>query len=146
MPKRLVHEPYLSYSRQLRKSQTPWEAKLWSRLRAHRFLGLQFKRQVQIGAVIVDFSCRAKKLAIELDGSQHNEASGKFTDNQKQEFLESQGYIVLHFWNNEIDKNLEGVLEVIKQVVTNPSPTLPSFSYAKASANSQKGEGVKEKL
>ena len=83
MPKRLVCEPSLSYSRQLRKSQTPWEAKLWSRLRAHRFLGLQFKRQVQIGAVIVDFSCRAKKLAIELDGSQHNEASGKFTDNQK---------------------------------------------------------------
>ncbi len=51
--KRLIPEPYLSNSRNLRKNQTPWEGKIWHHLRAGRFYGLKFKRQVQIGSYIV---------------------------------------------------------------------------------------------
>lgn len=115
--KHIIPEPYLTYSRALRKNETPWKSKLWQRLRANRFYGLPFKRQVQIGQYIVDFSCKSKVLIIELDGSHHNDLQTKVKDLKKLQFLESEGYIVLHFWNNDIDSNIEAVLEVIRKAV-----------------------------
>ncbi len=53
------------------------------------------------------------KLIIELDGSQHNEVAIKNYDRNRTKELNSYGYFVLRFWNNEIDKNINGVLEVI---------------------------------
>ena len=52
---RSIPRTFLVLSRNLRKNQTPWEAKLWSRLRANRFFGLKFKRQAKLGGYIVDF-------------------------------------------------------------------------------------------
>lgn len=112
---RIIPEPFLSNSKNLRKTQTPWEEKLWYHLRAGRFYRLKFKRQVQIGAYIFDFSCRGKMVLIEADGGQHNEDAIFVKDNLKQKYAESQGYQVLRFWNNEIDTNIEGVLETIKK-------------------------------
>jgi very-short-patch-repair endonuclease len=57
-------------ARVLRKNSTDAERHLWFNLRAHR-LGFKFKRQVSIGAYIVDFACLEKHLIIELDGGQH---------------------------------------------------------------------------
>lgn len=114
--KRIIPEPYLAFSRQQRKSQNSWEAKLWQYLRAGRFYGLKFKRQVQIGQYIFDFSCKGKMVLIELDGGQHSEKSISERDKNKENYAESQGYKVLRFWNNDLDKNLEGVLETIKNV------------------------------
>ena len=111
---RILSNRLLNRTRELRKSQTPWESKLWSHLRTHRFLDLQFKRQVQIGKYIVDFCCRSKKLIIELDGGQHNQSEGIKKDYYRDKFLRSEGYRVLRFWNSEIDINLEGVLEKIR--------------------------------
>jgi very-short-patch-repair endonuclease len=113
MDKRIVPEPYLSYSRNLRTDQTPRESQLWQYLRAGRFYGLKFKRQVQIGPVIVDFSCREKMVVIELDGGQHSESKAK--DEQKDQYLKKEGYAVLRFWNNELSSNLSGVLQKIKE-------------------------------
>jgi very-short-patch-repair endonuclease len=90
---------------------------LWQQLRAHRFYGLQFKRQVQIGNYIVDFCCRNKKLIIELDGGQHSKSRVKNKDLDKEKFLRSQGYQILRFWNNEVDKNLEGVLGKVSRSI-----------------------------
>jgi len=115
MEKRIIPEPFLSNSKNLRKNQTPWEAKLWARLRAGRFYGLKFKRQVQIGHYIFDFGCREKMLLIELDGGQHSEQKISGHDLKKQNYAKSQGYKVLRFWNNDVDKNIEGVLESIKK-------------------------------
>ncbi len=115
MIKRIIPEPYLTYSRQLRKTHNLWEIKLWQQLRVNRFYGLPFKRQVQIGLYIFDFACRSKMLIIELDGGQHSEGAVIERDKQKQRFAESQGYKVLRFWNNDIDRNIEGVLEIIKK-------------------------------
>ena len=112
--KRLVPEPYLSNSRNLRKNQTPWEANIWHHLRAGRFYGLKFKRQVQIGPYIFDFSCREKMILIEVDGGQHSEEQISFVDRNKQKYAESLGYEVFRFWNNEVDQNIEGVLEIIR--------------------------------
>lgn len=115
MDQRLIPEPYLTNSRSLRKQQTPWEAKLWYFLRAGRFYGIKFKRQVEIGPYIYDFSSRSKMLVIELDGGQHSERSISEKDKAKQTYAESEDYKVLRFWNNEVDNNMNGVLETIKK-------------------------------
>ncbi len=112
---RIIPEPYLTYSRDLRKNKNPWEIKLWQYLRANRFYGLPFKRQVQIGSYVFDFSCRSKMLLIELDGGQHSEPVNLIHDKVKQEYAEKSGYKVLRFQNIDVDKNIEGVLEKIKQ-------------------------------
>lgn len=114
------HHQYISIAKQLRKTQMPWEAKLWHRLRSHRLLGLKFKRQVPIGPFVVDFCCNERRLVVELDGSQHVEPEVQAKDVDKQKYLERNGYLVLHFWNNDIDNNIEGVLEVIQQSAFRP--------------------------
>ncbi len=114
MSKRIIPEPYLSHSKTLRKEHNPWEIKLWRYLRANRFYDLKFKRQVQIGNYIYDFSCRSKMLIIELDGGQHARTDISLKDKEKKNFAERVGYKVLRFWNNDLDSNLQGVLEKIK--------------------------------
>lgn len=114
--KRIISEPYLANSRSLRKNQTPWEGKLWYHLRAGRFYGLKFKRQVQVGSYIYDFSCREKMVLIELDGGQHNLDEVKTYDTEKEKFTTKLGYRLLRFWNNEVYTNIKGVLSKIKEV------------------------------
>ena len=48
-------------------------------------------------------------LIIEIDGGQHNTPENILTDAQRTQFLQSKGYKVIRFWNNEIDNNIEGV-------------------------------------
>jgi very-short-patch-repair endonuclease len=108
MTKRL--EYLIKNSKNLRASQTPWENKLWFRLRGNRFQGLKFKRQVVIEKYIVDFCCNDKKLIIELDGSQHQSSH---SDKIRDDFLKSKGYTVLRFWNNDLDNNIKGVEQAI---------------------------------
>jgi very-short-patch-repair endonuclease len=102
----------------LRQNQTEAEAKLWSRLRAHRMAGVQFRRQHAIGNYIVDFSQRdavqcspRRKLIIELDGSQHLDQAEY--DLERTQYLEAQGYRVLRFWNNDVMNDIEIVLNTI---------------------------------
>ena len=75
---------------------------------------------------MVDFCCREKKLVVELDGGQHNENSAEHYDQARDEFLRSEGYRILRIWNNEIDQNLQGVLEKIREAVLPLSQPLPS--------------------
>ena len=100
-------------TRQLRRDQTPWEAKLWSVLRNRKVEGLKFRRQFKIGKYVVDFYCLEKRLIIELDGGHHNETDKSALDLERQKYLETKGYKVLRFWNSELDNNLDGVIEVI---------------------------------
>ncbi len=97
----------------LRINQTPWELKLWNYLRANKLNGFKFKRQVPVGRYIVDFCCQDARLIIELDGGHHSENETSVKDAEKERDLKSKGYKVLHFWNNEVDSNIEGVMEVI---------------------------------
>ena len=92
---------------------TPAETKMWRFLRGKRFQGLKFKRQVLIGNYIVDFLCENKKIIIEIDGGQHNEELNIQSDNNRTHYLENNGYKVLRFWNDEVMKNINGVMEVI---------------------------------
>ena len=63
----------LNNAKTLRTNQTEAEQRLWYRLRAHRFMGLKFKRQKPMGHYIVDFVCVEQRLIIEVDGGQHAE-------------------------------------------------------------------------
>ena len=116
-------------SRQLRKNMTPQEKRLWSAIRNRQFFGYRFRRQFPIGQYIVDFICREKKIIIEIDGGQHKEDIKIYYDNKRTEYLTTEGYKVIRFWNNEIDKNLVGVYEKLKEVfnvtdtVTPPQPS-----------------------
>ena len=109
-------------ARELRKNQTPQEAKLWNLLRNHQFYGYEFRRQYPIGDYIADFICRKKKIIIELDGGHHNEDKNLINDSKRTEFLNSLGYKVLRFWNNEVDNNIEGVFNVIKNELDRDLP------------------------
>jgi len=107
----------LNQAKILRKKMTTQERKLWSILRNSQFYGLKFRRQVPIGNCIVDFVCEAKNIIIELDGGQHNKIKNIEHDNQRTKFLQSKGYIVVRFWNNDIDKNFDGVYLRLKEVL-----------------------------
>jgi len=98
-------------AKQLHRNLTPAESKLWTRLRAHRMGDVHFRNQHAIGNYIVDFCAPRKKLIIELDGSQHLEQVEY--DVERTAFLESKGYKVLRFWNNEVMNNIDLVLNVI---------------------------------
>jgi len=86
---------------------------LWQRLR-NRQLGYKFRRQVPRGRYIADFLCFEEKLVIEADGSQHRDNPN---DKVRDAWFEAQGYRVLRFWNWEILRDTEGVLEVIRQAL-----------------------------
>ena len=94
----------------LRKEMTLTERKLWSYLRNDQ-LGVTFRRQHAVGNYIPDFMCIEKKLIIELDGSQHLEQEEY--DNERTNYLESLGYKVIRFWNNDVMKDIEGVILAI---------------------------------
>ena len=64
----------LGQAKALRRKMTDAEQRLWYLLRAHRFAGHKFKRQVPIGPYIVDFACLNRKVILEVDGGQHAES------------------------------------------------------------------------
>lgn len=82
--------------------------KLWLALRARRLGGFKFIRQGKVGPYIVDFVCREKRVAVEVDGGQHAESK---RDRVRDAMLISKGYLVLCFWNTEVLQNLDGVLQ-----------------------------------
>ena len=96
-------------ARNLRKNLTKEEHIIWQILRNRRFFNLKFKRQVPIGNYIVDFLCEEKKIIIEIDGGQHNYPENIIKDKERTIFLNSKGYNIIRFWNNEINDNLDGV-------------------------------------
>lgn len=102
-------------ARILRQNQTETERMIWRFLRAGRFKEYKFRRQYPIGRYIVDFACLELRLVIEIDGSQHNE---NWKDAERTAFLNKFEYEVLRFWNNDVIRNIDGVLEMISLALT----------------------------
>ncbi len=92
---------------------TDAERVLWQSLRNRQLAGFKFRRQKPIGSYIVDFVCIEKKIVIEVDGGQH--ALNKEYDNERSDFLKHMGYRVLRFWNNDVLKEKDAVLEEIRK-------------------------------
>jgi very-short-patch-repair endonuclease len=108
----------------LRQQMTDAERCLWQQLRAHRFMGLKFKRQKPLGHYIVDFMCFEAGLVVELDGGQHAEQVAY--DQRRDAWLQEQGFTVLRFWNHEVLLQTNAVLEQLRLWVEKKQPSPPA--------------------
>ena len=118
----LRNDPTLKQRRrELRRNQTETERTLWAHLRNKQFYGIKFFRQYSIGPYILDFYCPTMKVAVELDGGQHNQCENKEYDTARSEYLKAQGIDVMRFWNNEILLDVESVLSELTMKVTPPN-------------------------
>jgi very-short-patch-repair endonuclease len=111
-------------ARTLRSSLTDTERCLWSRLKRKQINGYKFRRQFPLGPYIVDFVCLEARLIIEVDGGHHVEQKQK--DELRDKWLISQNFRVLRFWDNDVLRETDAVVEVIVQALKNtPTPSLP---------------------
>jgi very-short-patch-repair endonuclease len=92
---------------------TPAECKLWNQLRTSRLEGFHFRRQQIIDGYIVDFYCHAANLVVEVDGRIHLEQ--KAHDHERDAHLRARGLTVLRFFNSDVERDIDTVLEVILQ-------------------------------
>jgi very-short-patch-repair endonuclease len=104
-----------SHARQLRRRMTPPEQALWYYVRGGRFGNRKIRRQVPLGAFVVDFLCEAARHVIEIDGDSH--AGNEARDAERTQWLEAHGYRVLRFWNNDVMRNMEGVLRALEEAL-----------------------------
>lgn len=101
-------------ARRLRAEMTPQERRLWKGLREiNQMLGTHFRRQAPIGRFIADFAEYGRRLVVEVDGGHH----GGARDGVRDAWLAGQGFVVLRFWNNEVDENFEGVMQVVLDAI-----------------------------
>jgi very-short-patch-repair endonuclease len=101
---------------ELRNNPTPEEVLFWNKVKNFQ-LGYKFRRQHSIGNYIVDFYCAEKKIIVELDGVQHLENTEY--DNERSFYLNSMGYEVKRFWNEEIRNNIDQVISEVKRCLEN---------------------------
>ncbi len=113
--------------RRLRKEATDAERRIWSLLRARRMAGLKFFRQYGVGPYVLDFYCPERRLAIEVDGDQHADARGREHDCDRASYLRQLGIRIVRFWNNDVLKNTEGVVERITYEIGSRNPLNPPY-------------------
>jgi len=112
-----------SFAKNLRENQTDTERFLWQSLRSKQLDGFKFRRQAPIGPYIVDFVCLERGVVIECDGGQHT--FNRTKDKERDRWFEEQGYRVLRFWDSDVLKNPEGILEVILEACRDHPPLHP---------------------
>jgi very-short-patch-repair endonuclease len=117
----------------LRTHMTDAERTLWRALRS-RGLQFKFRRQVPLGPYVIDFVCFETKTMVEVDGGQH---ALSMSDAARDRYFANQGYRVLRFWNNDVLRNLEGVLT---SILINSHPS-PGAAQDAAPPSPSRGEG-----
>ena len=120
-----VPTPLLAAARSLRKEMTDAEQTLWYCLRRKQLGGFRFRRQHPFDRYVLDFYCCEVKLAVELDGGQHNHPEVRARDEERSAFLSTHGIRVVRFWNHDVFDNLEGVLAAIYGAVKDGAGGLP---------------------
>ena len=108
------HPKLKELARKLRNKSTKSEIKLWQYLKSKKMMGYDFHRQKPIDNFILDFFCNKLKLAIELDGYTHTFEEIAEKDAVKQERLKELGITVMRFCDEDVMKNTDGVLQVIR--------------------------------
>ena len=111
---------FTAAARKLRKNSTKTENLLWQKLKNRQLADFKFRRQQPVGSYILDFVNFEKRIVIEVDGGQHTNLKDK--DKKRDDWLKSEGFEVMRFWNNEVFENLDGVLQMIRNRLTTPSP------------------------
>ena len=124
MARRPANSSRTKRSRELRTRQTKPESLIWTVLRAKRLAGLKFRRQHPIGPYFADFACVEKRIVIELDGGYHDFQYEK--DRQRQRFLETEGWQVLRFGNDDVLPDVEAVaISIARQIGVEPVSPSP---------------------
>src|SRR5665213_531252 len=113
MAKRPISDFKRKTARTLRANTTTAEDILWRRLRRLEVRGSHFRRQVPIGPYVADFACLKERLIIEVDGSQHGNDIDSRRDEDRTRWLNSEGYRVIRFWNNDVMSKTDAVLEAV---------------------------------
>jgi very-short-patch-repair endonuclease len=126
-------------ARKLRSRMTDAERKFWFALKDRRFEAFKFRRQVPVGPYIADFLCFESRLIIEVDGGQHADSA---RDVERDKWLARNEFRVLRFWNNDVLRNLEGVLTSLATEL-NKTPH-PSSRLRETPPSPAGGEGKKE--
>jgi len=120
---------------------------MWSILRSRKLSGFKFRRQYPIGGFIVDFYCVKERLAIELDGEQHADEQNAQYDEKRSARLNQLGVRVMRFWDYDVLKETEAVVETIWRMLTaggEPSPQ-PSPGVPGEGVRGVPGEGESDK-
>jgi len=101
-------------ARALRKNSTNAERLLWSHLRRNAVEGFHFRRQVPLCGYIADFACFEVRLIVEIDGATHSSVREMDNDERRDARLRAGGFVVARVGNEDVYKNLDGVLETIR--------------------------------
>ena len=126
MAKRPISDFKRKTARTLRANTTTAEDILWRHLRRLEVRGSHFRRQVPIGPYVADFACLKERLVIEVDGSQHGNDPNSRRDEDRTRWLNSEGYRVMRFWNNDVMSKTEAVLEAVYEATAVTPPRLPA--------------------
>lgn len=100
-----------THARELRNGATDAERHLWRYLRRRQLAGFKFRRQFPVAGYIADFACVPARLIVELDGGLHADAVAY--DQRRAERLAANGFRVLRFWNDDVLRGTDAVLEQI---------------------------------
>jgi very-short-patch-repair endonuclease len=117
----------IEFARRMRHEPSPTEQIAWRLLRGHRLAGFRFRRQHPIPPYIADFYCATARLVIEFDGDSH--AGQEEADRIRVRFLESQGLVVLRFWNAELFERPDAVAETIYRSCVSRVSADPTFAH-----------------
>jgi very-short-patch-repair endonuclease len=117
MPHADIPERHRQNAKSMRREMTDAERRLWNELRAHRLMGLGFRRQVPIAGYIVDFACVDHRLVVEVDGSQHGNDRDLEYDAERTSRLRADGWTVLRFWNDEVLRSINDVCDGIIRTI-----------------------------
>jgi len=113
LPMPPVRRQISEHASQLRRDRTDAEEKFWQAARNRQIDGFKFRFQHSLLPYIADFACLEAMLIVEIDGGQHDEGR----DAKRTAFLESEGFEILRFWNNDVLSNLEGVIHVVRETL-----------------------------
>ncbi|HZZ89587.1 MAG TPA: DUF559 domain-containing protein [Caulobacteraceae bacterium] len=129
-------------ARELRKSLTPQEARLWVQLRLLRRDGFHFRRQAPFLGFYLDFVCFKLRLIVEIDGSQHaDDRVQSDHDTMRDAILRRAGFRTLRFWNSDVSSNLDGVVQTIQLALNPPSPSWGGTADAQHRQGGDVGRG-----
>jgi very-short-patch-repair endonuclease len=121
MRRPIVTAEHRKFAKELRRSQTALEARLWHELRAHCLDGWKFRRQVPIGKYVADFVCHAAQLIVEVDGPLHRSPEQKLKDIERDRAIGVHGFRIMRF---DEDMALGSVVDNIRRALAEvPLPT-----------------------
>lgn len=106
------------YASENRKAGTKAEVRLWTELLRAKKTGYTFLRQRPMGDYILDFYCKELNFAIEVDGVTHHNEKQFDHDTKKDEFLKTNGIVVLRLKDEDVVKNISGGGEWIRMHIT----------------------------